>query len=98
MKFTDIVQAKKKVKSILGIGFLVFFLNGCVTTVSQAGNTVKCRQAEEAVNLAQKQYDDAFEGFANKPTDESTKKSVPATVQSLQETQEKAFEMCNSVN
>lgn len=98
MKFTAVAQTRKPIHSIAGISFLMFFLGGCVTPVSQAGQITKCRQAEQAVNTAQKQFDDSFLDLAKKPTDPTLKNSIPAKVQSLQDAEEKAFQMCHRVS
>ncbi len=95
MKF--IVTSAKKVKSTYGIVFLMLFLGGCVTPVGQVGVITKCRQAEVAVDAAQKQYDEAIQNLANKPKDEKIKNTVPAKAQSLLETEEKAYQACNRI-
>jgi hypothetical protein len=98
MKFTAVAQTKKPVLSIAGIFFLLFFLGGCVTSVSQVGQITKCRQAEQAVNTAQKQFDDSILDLAKKPTDQTLKNNVPAKVKSLLEAEEKAYQMCHRVS
>jgi hypothetical protein len=97
MKVNAATKAQNQIQSIVGISLLMFCLGGCVTPVSKAGQSVKCRQAEEAVNTAQKQFDDVILDLAKTPQGESTKTSVPAKVQSLQEAEEKAYEVCNRV-
>jgi hypothetical protein len=96
MKFI-VVASAKKVKSTFGIVFLMFFLGGCVTPSGQVGVITKCRQAEVAVDAAQKQYDEAIQNFAKKPKDEKIKNTVPLKAQSLLETEEKAYQACNRV-
>src|ERR687885_100901 len=95
MKLTAVATAHKKAKPILGIFFLMFLLSGCVTQVSYKAQTLKCNQAEEAVNQAQKEYDAATEELDKKPKDANIKKNLPLKMQTLQEVQEKAFLMCN---
>lgn len=97
MKANVAAKAHNQVKSIVGISFLMFFLGGCVSPVSQGAQSIKCRQAEEAVNSAQKQFDDVIVDLAKTSQGQSTKTSVPAKVQSLQEAEEKAYEVCNRV-
>lgn len=92
-----VTVAQDQVKSIVGISCLMFFLGGCVTPVNQGAQSMKCRQAEEAVNSAQKQFDDVILDLAKTPQGKSIKKSVPDKVQSLQEAEEKAYEICSRV-
>lgn len=95
MKVT-VVQANK-FKSSLGCVILFFALTGCANGVGQVGVMTKCRQAEVAVDAAQKEYSDAVLNLQKNPTDLQAKKAIPAKTQNLQDAEEKAFEMCNRV-
>ena len=93
MKVT-VVQANK-FKSSVGFVFLLCFLAGCTNGIGQVGVMTKCRQAEVAVDTAQKEYEEALLNFEKKPTDQQVKNLVPVKVEKLKTTQENAFEMCN---
>jgi hypothetical protein len=95
MKVT-IVQANK-FKSSVGFVVLLCSLAGCANGVGQVGVMTKCRQAEVAVDAAQKEYQQAVLNLEKKPTDLEAKKAVPVKAQNLEDTEEKAFEMCNRV-
>lgn len=88
------IQAKK-FKSSVAVVFLLFFLSSCADGVGQVGVMTKCRQAEVAVDAAQKQYDQAMSELGKNPTDERIKNAVPIKTQNLLETEEKAYQMCN---
>ena len=57
----------------------------------------KCRQAEVAVDAAQKEYSEAVLNLEKKPTDQQAKNALITKAKNLGETEEKAFEMCNRV-
>lgn len=94
MKFTPVAKANKKAVSILGILFLMFLSSGCFAKVGHSGQRSKCNKAEEAVQEAQKQSDDAIKALA-KTKNETTSKNVALTLRTLQEAEQNAFEMCN---
>lgn len=96
MKVTAVARAKK-VPSSVGFVFLLFFLGGCANSAGQVGVMTKCRQAEVTVNAAQKQYDEATQNFAKNPKDERLRSILASKVQSLLETEENAYQMCNRV-
>ncbi len=95
MKLTAVATAKKKLKPTLGIFFLMFLLSGCVTPVGYKAQTLKCSEAEEAVNQAEKEYDAATAQLTKKPKDADIKTNFSGKMKNLQEAQQKAFLVCN---
>lgn len=77
---------------ILGSAFLAVLVSGCNEPTKTAQT---CRQIEDAVEVAQKQYDESVEVFSQKE-DESTSKTTALKIQNLGDLQEKAFEICNN--
>ncbi|MEO8891006.1 MAG: hypothetical protein ABI417_05630 [Coleofasciculaceae cyanobacterium] len=94
MKVT-IVQANKFKLSFAVV--LLFSLAGCVDGLGQVGVMTKCRQAEVAVDVAQKEYEQSILNLAKKPTDQQTKNAVTTKTKDLGETEENAFKMCNRI-
>jgi PBP1b-binding outer membrane lipoprotein LpoB len=95
MKFTAVTQTKKKVASMIGILFLIFFLGGCLAPVNRVGSIRSCQQAETAVKQAQKQFDDANLQLTKGSLNPNISSNLAATMKNLQEAEETAFKMCN---
>jgi hypothetical protein len=95
MKFTATTNANEKVKSLVGILFLLFLLDGCAY---QRGRTQTCSEVEKAVTGAENQYNDAFLELGNGSKDQNIIRSAGEKIKNLQEAQEKAFEVCNQFN
>lgn len=91
----NVTAPAKNFTSSIAIVFLLFFLSSCADGVGQVGIMTKCRQAEIAVDAAQKQYEQAMLELGKNPTNEKIKKAVPAKAESLLETEEQAYQMCN---
>lgn len=95
MKFTATAKSNENVKSIVGILFLLFLLDGCAYP---QGRPETCREAEKAVTGAENQYNDAFLTLSKGNKDQSITKSAAEKIRNLQQAQEKAFEVCNQFN
>ncbi|MGB5961594.1 MAG: hypothetical protein WBG73_13090 [Coleofasciculaceae cyanobacterium] len=95
MKVT-IVQANK-FKSSFAVVVLLFSVAGCGNGVGQVGVMTRCRQAEVAVDAAQKEYDQAILNLENKPTDQEAKNAVITKAKELGDSEENAFQMCNRI-
>lgn len=96
MQFTAVAQVKKKVKSIVGILFLISFLSGCVVPGERGASSRNCRQAEDAVKQAQKQYEDVNQKFANGSKDQNTNSDLATAAKNLGDAEETAIRMCNT--
>lgn len=92
------VTAVTKTKPIVGFFFLMYLLSGCGTQVGYASSTLKCHQAEESVNQAQQEYDEAMQALPKAGKDKKTQKKIVEKVKNLLEFEEKAFEACNRVS
>lgn len=92
------VTTVAKAKPIVGFFFLMYLLSGCGNQVSYANSTLKCHQAEDAVNQAQQEYDDAMQALPKAGKDKKAQKKIVEKVKSLLEAEEKAFQVCNRVN
>lgn len=97
MEFAAVTKTRKT-ELIVGFSLAIFLLNGCVARQRQAGQTQTCREAEEAVKKAQIQYTTASRGFAVKPQDKTVSGDFATKIQKLQEEEENAFVICNSVD
>ncbi len=97
MKFNTVAKAKLKAESILGIFFLMCLLSGCVSYVSQAGNSEQCNKVQDPVNKAEKEYNDAIQELNKNPKDENASKNVAAKTKNLGDLQENASQVCNRV-
>jgi hypothetical protein len=95
MKFTTVASVQKKAELILGFLWLIFLLTGCITQMSSAGQPMNCSKAEEAVNEAQTQYDQALSLLAKSAKDENINRAIALKVKNLEEAEEKAFEICH---
>lgn len=94
MKVT-IIQANK-FKSSLAV-VLLFSLVGCGTGIGQVGVMTKCRQAEVAVDAAQKEYDQAILNLEKNPKDQEAKNAVSTKAKNLGEIEENAYKVCNRI-
>jgi outer membrane lipoprotein-sorting protein len=94
MKFIDSTRGKKAAQLSIGLIFLMFFLGGCITPRSQAENTLKCQAAEQAVSQAEQAYEVVSQEFAISQNNTNTIEQLIKALQTLEETQEKAFEVC----
>lgn len=89
------VTAIAKAKPIVGFFFLMYLLSGCGSQVGYANSTLKCNQAEDAVNQAQQEYDEAMQALPKAGKDKNAQKKIVETVKNLLEAEEKAFQVCN---
>jgi ABC-type multidrug transport system fused ATPase/permease subunit len=94
MKFT----AATKAKPIVGFFFLMYLLSGCGTQISYAGSTLKCNEAENAVNQAQQEYDEAMQALPKAGKDKNAQKKIVEKVKNLLEAEENALQICNRVS
>lgn len=76
----------------------MFLLSGCITLVDQTETRLKCREAEKAVIQAEQEYDNASYELFNGKKDEATINNFLDKMQTLGDTQEKAFQVCNIVS
>jgi hypothetical protein len=81
-----------RIPLMLGSAFLLVLMNGCVKPTKMAQT---CGQIEDAIEVAQKQYDEAVEVLSQQE-DESTTKNTALKIQNLGELQEQAFDICNN--
>ena len=95
MKFTATAKSNENVKSIVGILFLLFLLDGCAYPQERHET---CSEAEKAVTGAENQYNNAFVALSEGNKNQSITKSAGEKIRNLQEAQEKAFEVCNQFN
>lgn len=93
MKLTLVTQPRKKSKPIVRILLLTIFLGGCGLPIKQESSLQACREAEQVVQNAQQESDQAI-GNLSKAKDENSSKTTAVNLQSLQEAEEKAFEKC----
>lgn len=92
------VTAIAKRQPIVGFFFLMYLLSGCGTQVSYAGSTLKCNQAENVVNQAQQEYDEAMQALPKAGKDKNAQKKIVEKVKNLLEAEEKAFQTCNRIS
>lgn len=86
-------RSPSNAESILGLVLLVFVFGGCVYNVGKPWN---CEQARQAVQEAQKSYDDNYNKQLSKVyVDKETITSMYAEQSRLTEAQNKAAEKCN---
>jgi hypothetical protein len=97
MKFTAVAKANKKAESIVGILFLIVLSSGCGVRVEQKTTFHQCRRAEQAVARTQQDTNNAIQKLAKGKQEKTTKNSSP-DLESLQNAEEKAFEVCNDVD
>jgi hypothetical protein len=94
MKLSAIAKVKKKAESIVGILFLIVLCYGCGIRIDRTASTQKCNQAEGVVAQAEQKTDKSIQVLA-KGKNEKTVKSNYQNLQTLQDAQEKAFDLCN---
>ena len=96
MEFTIVARSTKKVKLIVGILLLMILLNGCGVPIKQSSSLQVCRDAEKAVQNAQQQSDEAIQNLSQ-TKDKNVSQTTAASLQTLQEAEENAFEKCYKV-